>query len=252
MAWYEEAFGEAYLDLYAHRDEREAHENIRQLLALINLPQDEPILDLCCGAGRYLCALRDEGYRRLYGLDLSEPLLRVARTKVQESEGDPRCQIDLLRGDMRHIPFENYFGAILSLFTSFGYFEEETENLRVLKGVYHALKPGGVFVLDHMNRPFILAHLVAEDEFVRGENRVHNRRYITPDGKRVVKVTTVRNARGEERTWCESVRLYASEEIVALCQEAGLANIAVYGSFQGAPLTETSPRMIVVAYKPKE
>ncbi len=250
-AWYQQSFGETYLELYAHRDEREARENVRALMALLAPDKDEPLLDLCCGAGRYLCALMEMGFGRLYGLDLSETLLDAAARAVAEERAANPCQVELIPADMRCIPFENHFGVVLSLFTSFGYFEEEAENRAVLAGVYRALKPGGVFVLDHMNRPWVIGHLVAQNEQELRGRHVHNRRRITPDGRRVEKTTTIRDDAGHEQVFFESVRLYAPEELAAMLEEVGFVDLATYGSFQGEPLDAESPRLILVAHKPE-
>jgi SAM-dependent methyltransferase len=251
-AWYQQSFGETYLELYAHRDEQEARENVRALMALLSPDKDAPLLDLCCGAGRYLCALMEMGFRQLYGLDLSETLLDAAAQAVTEERADNPCQVELIPGDMRRIPYERHFGVILSLFTSFGYFDDEGENRAVLEGVFRALKPGGVFVLDHMNRPYVLAHLVPQnDQELRGRH-VHNQRRITPDGRRVEKTMTIRDDAGHQQVFFESVRLYAPEELAALLQQVGFADLALYGSFQGEPLQADSPRLLIIAHKPKE
>lgn len=251
-AWYQESFGQTYLDLYAHRDEREARENVRALMELIAPDKGEPLLDLCCGAGRYLCALMEMGFQQLYGLDLSEPLLDAAAQAVAERRANNPCQVELISADMRQIPFENHFGVILSLFTSFGYFADEAENRAVLAGVYRALRPGGVFVLDHMNRQWVVEHLVPQDEQELQGRRVHNQRRITPDGKRVEKTITIRDDEGHEQVFFESVRLYTPEELAAMLEGVGFEGLALYGSFQGAPLQDDSPRLIAVAHKPEE
>ncbi len=251
-AWFEKSFGETYLELYAHRDEQEARENLRGLMSLISCDKDEPLLDLCCGAGRYLCALREMGFRQLYGLDLSETLLDAAKQTLAAESLDNRCQVELIATDMRCIPFENHFCAILSLFTSFGYFEQDVENRVVLEGVYHALKPGGVFVLDHMNRQYVVEHLTPMDEGKRGGRWVRNERRITPDDRRVEKTTTIRDANGHEETFHESVRLYTPEELSAILKEVGFVDLALYGGFNGEPLQADSPRLLVIAHKLEE
>ena len=251
-AWYQESFGETYLELYAHRDEREARENLRALMALISPDREAPVLDLCCGAGRYLCALRELGFSRLCGLDLSETLLDAAACALAQRSSETPCQIELISGDMRCIPYENHFGLILSLFTSFGYFDDDLENRAVLEGVYRALVPGGVFVLDHMHRAYVVEHLVAQDEQELRGRHVRNERRLTPDGRRVQKTTPIRDAQGHEQVLNESVRLYTPQEIEGLLAEIGFCDLAFYGSFQGAPLRPDSPRLIAIACKPKE
>jgi len=100
IPWYKESFGLAYLDLYAHRDDNEAKKDIQTIVKLISPPEDQPLLDLGCGAGRHLCVLRDMGFSQLVGLDLSQELLDVAAKELT----DP----DMPSGYARH-PAEGLF-----------------------------------------------------------------------------------------------------------------------------------------------
>src|SRR5437764_3462533 len=126
MTWYQEWFGEAYLELYSHRDENEA----RQQVAFFRAEVGEiagPILDLACGSGRHIQELKALGYRAL-GCDLSYTLLR---TGVAEYGPMP-----LARADMRQLPFCNgSFAGLVNFFTSFGYFATEEENAQVVREV---------------------------------------------------------------------------------------------------------------------
>ena len=106
------------------------------------------MLDLACGAGRHTAALRRRGYRAL-GVDLSLTLLARMR------RGLPR-----VAGDMRRLPFAaESFDWVLNFFTSFGYFERERENFRVLEEIVRVLAPGGRFLIDLMNPEPVLADL---------------------------------------------------------------------------------------------
>ncbi|MBU0512308.1 MAG: class I SAM-dependent methyltransferase [Chloroflexi bacterium] len=80
--WYEESFGRDYLMLYTQRDISEARANVQSSLELLSLQRNTPVLDLCCGAGRHLLALRELGFERLVGLDLSNELLQVAANRL--------------------------------------------------------------------------------------------------------------------------------------------------------------------------
>ena len=242
--WYQESFGAEYLALYAHRDDAEAQRDIRAAVALAGLGPGARILDLACGAGRHLRALCAEGFDGLVGLDLSPDLLTAACDDLDERA---RCCVDLVRADMRQIPFGGVFDAVFSLFTSFGYFEREEEDLAVLEGAHHALKPGGVLLMDVMNRPWVLANLVACDTCQRGDREITNQRCLTPDGKRVTKECLVRYPDGSLRRFFESVRLYTPEEMLALLCGAGFDDVRRYGSLAGDAYTPESPRLVLRA-----
>ncbi|HVD04570.1 MAG TPA: class I SAM-dependent methyltransferase, partial [Gemmatimonadaceae bacterium] len=93
--WYEEWFGEEYLALYPHRDDEEAREVAALIAGRIDVPAGAPALDLGCGSGRHQRALAERWWT--VGLDLSHPLLHVARGEDRNAA--------LVRADMRQLPF---------------------------------------------------------------------------------------------------------------------------------------------------
>jgi ubiquinone/menaquinone biosynthesis C-methylase UbiE len=245
--WYEESFGREYLELYAHRDDAEAHADIQAIVDLISPPRDQPLLDLCCGAGRHLLSLRELGFTNLTGLDLSQELLDVA-AKILANGGTP---VELVRADMRDIPYENRFRTILSLFTSFGYFEEDRENQAVFAAVRRALVPGGVFLIDYLNSEYVACNLVECDEKTLSDRHIYNVRCLTDDCRRVEKTTTVTTKSGRQRVFHESVRLYSEQDMLDMLQAEGFVNISSCGSLGGQEFCCTdSERLILIAEKP--
>lgn len=252
-SWYEECFGLPYLQLYAHRDAEEARENAQRIVKLLNPPKDEPFLDLGCGAGRYLCVFRDLRFTNLVGLDLSGTLLKVATEDLAPQRGES-CpgDVELVQGDMRAIPYRNHFATVVSLFTSFGYFSEDAENAEVLYEVNSALKPGGKFLIDYLNRHHVIRHLVPCDEGWREVGYVRNVRCLAQGGRRVEKDTLFVNRSGEQSMFHESVRLYSPSEMVAMLQDAGFTKIHAYGSLDGEEFSSQSPRLVITAKKENE
>jgi SAM-dependent methyltransferase len=251
-AWYEQSFGYDYLELYAHRDAAEARADIGAIVRLLDPPRDEPLLDLCCGACRHLMILRDMGFTQLVGLDLSAELLEVGAADLAQAcveQGADADGVCLVCSDMRSIPYESHFAAVLSLFTSFGYFSYDEENEAVFDAVYQALRPGGKFLIDYLNREYVIANLVERDECVLGERHVSNVRCLTDGCRRVTKTTTVTGPSGEDRVYHESVRMYSKAELVAMLRRAGFVNVRTYGALDGKAYRPESKRLIAVAEK---
>ena len=248
-AWYEDSFGAEYLELYAHRNDQEARADIEAIVSLLDPPRDEPLLDLCCGACRHVLVLRDLGFTRIVGLDLSSDLLEVASRRLCQEYGDACAEVELVRSDMRGIPYENHFQTVLSLFTSFGYFAQDQENQRVFAAVYRALRPGGKFLVDYMNRDYVIEHLVERDERSLPDRHIANVRCLTDEGRRVEKTTTVRTADGQVREFHESVRLYSREEMIRMLRGEGFAEVLCYGSLDGKACDIDDRRLILVAEK---
>lgn len=242
--WYEASFGAEYLELYAHRNEAEAHADVTAIINLIAPSPDRPLLDLCCGAGRHLASLLKLGFSALVGLDLSAELLQIARQRLP-SDG----RVALVRADMRAIPFRNRFTTVLSLFTSFGYFAQEAENQAVLCAVFRALEPKGVFLLDYMNCEWVIDHLVEQEQRTFPDRQLDIVRCLSEDCRRVEKRVVVTTADGRQRTFFESVRMYSAAEMIDMVRAAGFVNIWTYGSLRGECLTRDSARLIIVARK---
>jgi len=251
--WYEDSFGCEYLELYAHRDEEEARADIEAIVRLLDPPRDEPLLDLCCGACRHIAALREMGFRQIVGLDLSEELLEAgARRLGGEADGASRCPcpgVELVRSDMREIPYEGHFATVLSLFTSFGYFESDSENAKVLSEAFRALRPGGKFLIDYLSRDYVIATLVERDIRAIGDRHVENVRCLTDGCRRVEKTTTVTSADGRVYQFHESVRMYSRQEMVDMLRAAGFVDVVCYGSLSGGVCSASSPRLILIAEK---
>ena len=153
----------------------------------------------------------------------------------------------MARADMRDLPFGSTFDLVVNLFTSFGYFDEDRENEKALAEMVRVLVPGGLFVMDHMNRTKVKKNLVPKDEVKRGDLLVRQERRIKKN--RVMKDIRVDLKDGERIHLKESVRLFSPEEIRALFKAHGLYKVRFFGSLEGEPLRAESQRMIAAATK---
>lgn len=238
--WFVTAFGWLYPLIYSHRDDRSATAEIRNLVEVLGMTgQKARILDVCCGGGRHTAELARLGFE-VTAVDLSSVLLEKAAERAELSGR-------LVQTDIRALGVAGGFDWVTNLFTSFGYFTDEAENALALQEMVRVLKPGGRIVMDHINRPVLEANLVKEDSLTREDMTIHQRRRIEND--RIIKEIRVERADGESHAWCENVRLYRRGEMEELFQAQGLRDIAFFGTFDGKPLAEDSPRMIVTALR---
>jgi SAM-dependent methyltransferase len=146
---------------------------------------------------------------------------------------------------MRELPFApESFDLVVNLFTSFGYFEDDRENARVLVCVCDTLRPGGTLVIDFLNASQVRSDLVPYDERVENGITIEQTRAISPDDRFVEKTIRLRE-RGKE--YIERVRLLTSRDLERMLDGAGFTIVARIGDYAGAPWSESSPRTILFA-----
>ena len=263
IPWYWSAFQEEYLDLYVHRNLTEAARLVELLADVLRLRPHHRVMDLCCGPGRHLVFLA-RMVREVIGIDLSYVLLRRARAhwlSTMEAHNATLATPDrrkalFVKATMSRLPLrDGSCDRIVNLFTSFGYYHEETKNQHVLDEISRVLRPpagerpGGMFAIDHINRPALVANLEPRSErSVRGMRVVEERNWNEALA-RIEKRVVSHNPRGEIKQWHESVRVYTQEELEGRLAAAGLHVVKRFGDYDGGKLTAESPRMILIARK---
>ncbi|MBT2290270.1 methyltransferase domain-containing protein [Paenibacillus albidus] len=241
--WYEESFGEDYLIVYKHRDFGGARREVEQMIGWLNLPSGAKVLDLCCGMGRHSLALAEAGYE-VTGVDLSEALLREARSQNGAE------QVTWIHSDMRELPLAGGFDAVVNLFTSFGYFEEDKDQVKVLREIYRMLKPEGKFIIDFLNPAHVIRHLVPHSTREDGENLIDESRRIK-DGYVMKDIILTSKIDGTPRLYHERVKLYPREKFQEMIAEAGLQLKEVHGGYEEESYdAENSRRMIFCGARP--
>ena len=240
--WWKISFDRLYPILYRHRDLEEAERFVSVLFAEAG-PPPVPLLDLGCGAGRHLRSLQRAGTAGI-GLDYSAALLSRARA---EGFTGP-----LVRGDMRQLPFRaGSLGSVWMIFTTFGYFPSEVENLKVLQEVDRVLRPGGRFLLDYVNAPVLRRGLVPRTVRKVDGLTVTERRRIDPGGSFVEKRVEIGPFRdGSTRRYRETLRLFDPEEIGRLLAQVRFRTDRRFGDYAGSRFDPAgSERLIVLATK---
>ena len=228
MAWFQEWFGEEYLELYSYRGEGEAKEQVaffREQCGMVH----GALLDLASGPGRHMAELAGAGYHAI-GCDLSYVLLR---TGVREHGPMP-----VARADMRRLPFGTAsFAGLVSFFTSFGYFSSEEENRLVVAEMARVLAKRAVFLFDYLNVHRELERLVQRE--TRGPATIE--RWFDISDRSFNKRITI-----GDRRYLERVRGYDLDEISLMFTACNLSIRAAFGDFSGSPFEPSSPRLILV------
>lgn len=244
MTWYKDWFNSDLYELvYAGRGEADAGKMVGLIERTVKPKAGARILDVGTGRGRHARALVRRGYR-VTGIDLSPIAIETARKRARE-EG---LSVDFQVGDMRKPVVGRIFDGVVNLFTSFGFFETEEEHQAAVNAMAAALRPKGWLVQDFLNAPYVRRHLVEEDCRDVGECTVTQYRRIQEDPQpRVEKRIAIRRSDGRESTFLESVRLLELEDFERMYARTGLRIEGTFGDYDGAPWSEASPRLILVA-----
>lgn len=210
------------------------------------LPPNARVLDLCCGPGRYTLELAHEGFE-VVGFDLSEHYLDLARDLARK-EG---VTAKLIQGDMRELPWANHFDAVINVSTSFGFFESDAENQRVLEAVAKVLKPEGVFLLELGNRDYYLKHFIAKNWQRLDDGSVLLVQREFDYLKSRINSSFEKWHGGEAEKWSQSWRAYTLAELVNMLEQAGLTLTNVFGGWNQKPYNVDASRMVIVSQKNK-
>lgn len=242
--WYETFFGGLYGKvLGGERFESRGDKEAALIKKALRLRKGKRVLDCPCGMGRVSFGLAKLGLD-VTGLDLTAAYIRRARKRAREQ----RLNIPFLRGDMRELPFTNEFDAVVNWFTSFGYFDE-AGNLATAQAAFAALKPGGKFLIEMMNKSWLLPRFGNEsDETVNGIRIISRPRW---DAKNSRVCNTWTFIKGQKReTHHFSHTLYTGAEMRRLLRQAGFRDVQFLGWPPLGRFTRHSRRMIAIATKP--
>ncbi len=239
--WFVDWFNTTYYHtLYQHRDEGEACRFIDNLCAYLEIKKNAKILDLACGKGRHAIHLAKKGFQTT-GVDLAEKSIQIAQENALETKVD-NTRFDI--HDIRETYTEKSFDYVFNLFTSFGYFEDPKENLKVLAAASGNLKSKGVFVLDFLNVQKIIPNLIPkETKYLDGIRFDIERKY---NGKHIIKDIAVHD---QNRTlnFQERVAAFDIHALLEMTSEVGLKVVDLFGDYDLNEFdSEKSERLILV------
>jgi SAM-dependent methyltransferase len=245
--WYETFFEGPYLRFFAPllgpEPTRQQVEMLRQWL---HLEPGMQVLDLGCGQGRHAVPMAASGVQ-VVGQDRSPHMLDLARRAADEAG----ATVDWRQADMRDVPDESRFDAVLSLFSAFGYFAEDEDNVAVLRAVARSLRPGGRFIIDLNNREAAILQGTRQRVWEPqddGSVVLEERHFDLLSGR--IHIRLIRIAGAEQETTDQWLRLYTLPELVGLMRSVGLAATGVWGDWDGRDYGLDSPRLILRLVKP--
>jgi len=236
--WYSSWFDTPYYHiLYKDRNYREAQIFMDNLTHYLNLPEKAKVLDLACGKGRHSIYLNQLGFDVL-GADLSE-------NSIDEASKNSNETLHFKVHDMRE-PFEEKFDAIFNLFTSFGYFESDEDNLTTLKAIKESLSEYGFAVIDFMNVANVVENLVPKEVKTVDEIDFHIKRYLE-DGHILKEIDF--EDKGRKYHFTEKVKALTLKDFQDLMDEAGIYLLDIFGDYKLKKFHKTESERLIMIFK---
>lgn len=215
-----------YDQIYWWKDYDQEVDFIIKLLRKYDV-QGKRVLEVACGTGSHSKILTERGYE-VTGVDISDDMLRIARTKL-------KGQAKLVRGDMRDLDavIDETYDIALCLFSAISYNLTISDLRRTLEGMHDHLKERGVVIFDtHFTKKGFMDGHRGEDIFDDG--RVFGARlgiskregdvgqitfsYLIKDGAKTIVL----------RNDVHRLGLFDQEELLRTMQEVGFVETGVY------------------------
>lgn len=238
--WFAEWFDTSYYHtLYKERNDDEAALFIKNLVDFLQLEKNAKVLDLACGKGRHSLTLNKLGFE-VWGVDLSENSIQLAKCHENST-------LKFAVHDMRKTIDGSKFKAIFNLFTSFGYFDEISDNEKVIRSMHSMLEKDGLLIIDFMNAEKVISNLVEKE--VKHVDSIDFNIERVYDGQHIFKHIRF-EINGEKHHYTERVQALKEKDFRNLLNENGFTIMATFGDFSLKSFdAQLSDRLIIIARK---
>lgn len=238
--WFIDWFNSKYYHiLYKSRNKNEANDFIKNIISNLSLNSNETVLDLGCGNGRHSISL-SEHFKLVDGIDISSENIALAKKNKIEN-------LKFFISDMRNFDTKTKYGYIFNLFTSFGYFKKNEDNINVLKNCNNHLKKDGLLFIDFLNSEKIKITINGLKETINFDGIEFNIHKKIVDNY-VVK--TIEIVDGDLTfKFQEKVQLFKIEDFKEMLGISGFELLSSFGDYQMNPYDLNSNRLILCAKK---
>jgi len=246
VPWYENDKLWELMEPIMFTEARIAHtaNEVDAIKSLCKIAQDETILDLCCGIGRHSLELARRGHQ-VVGVDRTKRYLERARTSADEEN----LPIEFVLDDMRTFYRKKSFDVVLSMFTSFSYFEDHEEQMLVLRNIYSSLRAGGRFLYEAMGKEILARIFLRQSWSEWPHGFMLEEREPIDNWSRMHNIWTFIERDGSVNRWDVTHWIYSANEIKKMLEQVGFSDVKIFGALDGRAYDNEAERQVVVATK---
>jgi SAM-dependent methyltransferase len=170
-------------------------------------------------------------------------------SKAEAEAAKLDLEIEFVSDDMRRFVRSNHFSLVLNMFTSFGYFDDKEDDLKVLRNAYQSLEAGGSMLVDIFGKePLAMKYqAIHSTQFADGVLFIE-RNEICEDWTRCRNEWILVKGAAARRFNFQT-RLYSGQEMKDMFRRAGFEEVAVFGDLDGNEYGVNANRLIAIGRK---
>jgi ubiquinone/menaquinone biosynthesis C-methylase UbiE len=234
--------------LLENTDSAEVESTVDFLKKHLSLTPGQRVFDQCCGTGRLALALAK--HHDVVGVDLISSYIDYAKEKAKRLGKNT----EFITGDAFQYKLTEPADIAINWSTSFGYSEDDEQNISMMQRAFDSIKSNGFYALDFMNVPGIYRNFLKDVVTSVNQNGTElilvRKSTIDFSKDRLLKEWRYFTKNGEKARYHSDVSLYTPAQLINMFEKVGFGDIQLFGDLEGESLSLDSPRCIVVGRKP--
>ena len=243
MEWFKDLYDQFRMETnFGKVSDNETSADIDFICDVLKLKKGDKVLDLFCGFGRHSIELAKRGYSAT-AIDYNRSYLEFGKKLCEEMDNTP----NFVQGDVRSINYGDNYDAAIIMFNSFGYFNDNEDKL-ILGKIYNVLKPKGKFLIEILNRDWILKNYKDKQESEFGSIKVIEKRefdILTSRNNFIIERSEENRIVSKKGSW----RLYSPHEIINVLEGIGFHLVNAYSNLSKDPISIDTRLMRMIFVK---
>lgn len=179
------------------------------------------------------------------GVDRSRFLLE----KAEERAGAEGVQVEFIQEDMRNFVRPAAYDLALNFFTSFGYFNDREDDIKVLRNIYASLKPTGVCLLEMISKEWLARNLLATSSMEAPDGSLRVERHEIFDDWSRIRNEWILIREGRTKVFKFHHTIYSGQELKDRLYQVGFERVKLFGDLDGHEYGVNARRLVAAAWR---